>query len=98
MAKGGHAMALAALKILLTLYLLYGLLKFFDFFFLKYETRIERIRAAYQDGGRTIRIFDDVVLILMLVLIILVFASGVEYVSFTTGLLFGITLVQVYFH
>ncbi len=34
----------------------------------------------------------------MLVLLGLLFWGGVEYVSFTTGLLVGMTIIQVYFH
>lgn len=91
-------MALLSLKILLSLYILYALLKFFDFFFQNYDIRIEKIRAAYRDGGRMIAIFDNVVLVLMAVFVGLLFASGIEYLSFATGLLVGMTLIQVYFH
>jgi len=89
---------LLSLKILLTLYILYALLKFFDFFFQNYDTRLKKIRAAYSDGSRTIAIFDNIVLGLMVVFVGLLFATGVEYLSFTTGLLVGMTLIQVYFH
>jgi hypothetical protein len=34
----------------------------------------------------------------MLIFVALLFASGVEYLSFTTGLLVGMTIIQVYFH
>jgi hypothetical protein len=91
-------MAGTALKVLVALYLLYALLKFFDFFYQSYETRMRGIRAAYANGGRGLRIFDNVILIFMAVLVALLFASGIEYLSFTTGLLVGATLIQVYFH
>lgn len=91
-------MARLILKILLILYILYALLKFFDFFYQTYDTRMKAIRAAYSEGGRTIRIFDNTVLILMLAFVVLLFASGVEFLSFTTGLLVGMTIIQVYFH
>ncbi len=87
-----------ALKILLTVYMLYALVKFFDFFFAGYERRMESIRAAYRDDARGIRMFDTAVLILVLIFVALLFASGAEYVSFTAGLLIGMTLIQVYFH
>jgi len=86
------------LKILLTLYIGYALVKFFDFFYLPYDTRIQALRRAYREGSRTIKIFDDVMLVVMLVFVSLLFAAGVEYLSFTTGLLVGMTLIQVYFH
>jgi hypothetical protein len=91
-------MASLSLKILLALYILYALLKFFDFFFLKYEARIERISAAYRNEGRAIRIFDDSILLVMLAFLALLFVSGVDYLSFATGLLVGMTIIQVYFH
>src|SRR5438552_3491209 len=91
-------MATTTLKVLLALYLLYGLLKFFDFFFQSYETRMRGIRAAYANGGRGLRIFDNAILIFIAVLVVLLFVSGVEYLSFATGLLVGCTLIQVYFH
>src|SRR5215475_5026047 len=93
-----HTITAIILKVLLVLYIAYALLKFFDFFFLNYETRIARIRQAYLDGGRQIRLFDNVVLLLMLVLVALLVATSVEYLSFTTGLLVGMTIIQVYFH
>jgi hypothetical protein len=91
-------MALLSLKILLALYIAYALLKFFDFFYQSYDRRIDAIRSAYANDARAIKAFDSVVLILMVVLVVLLFWSGVEYLSFTTGLLVGSTLIQVYFH
>src|SRR5215471_10534474 len=91
-------MALLSLKILLALYIAYALLKFFDFFYQSYERRIGAIRSAYANDARAIKMFDSVVLILMVVLVALLFWSGVEYLSFTTGLLVGATVIQVYFH
>jgi hypothetical protein len=91
-------MASLTLKILVTLYIFYALLKLFDFFFLKYETRIARIRAAYREEGRVLRIFDDSILLIMLGFVALLFVSGFDYLSFVTGLLVGMTIIQVYFH
>ena len=92
-------MALLSLKILLALYITYALLKFFDFFYQSYERRIGAIRSAYANNARAIKAFDGVMLILMAVLVGLLFWSGVvEYLSFTTGLLVGSTLIQIYFH
>jgi hypothetical protein len=86
------------LKILLTIYILYALLKFFEFFFRSEEAKMKGLRAVYSGGGHAIKIFDNVILVLMLVFIGLLFASGVEYLNFTTGLLVGMTVIQVYFH
>ncbi len=91
-------MAALVLKVLLVLYIVYALLKFFDFFFQSYDRRIASIRAAYANNGRAIRVFDNIVLLLMVAFVVLLFASGIEYLSFTTGLLVGCTLIQVYFH
>jgi hypothetical protein len=86
------------LKILLTLYILYALLKFFEFFFRNDEAKMKGLRTVYSSGARIIKIFDNVMLVLMLIFVCLLFASGVEYLSFTTGLLVGMTIIQVYFH
>ncbi len=87
------------LKVLLTLYILYALLKFFEFFFRDEETKRKGLDTVYVKGnGRVVRIFDNVMLVFTLVLLALVFASGVEYLSFTTGLLVGMTIIQIYFH
>jgi hypothetical protein len=92
------SMSALILKILLTLYILYALLKFFEFFFRNDETKMKGLRAVYSGDGRVIRIFDNVMLMLMVVLVALLLATGVEYLSFTTGLLVGMTIIQVYFH
>jgi hypothetical protein len=86
------------LKILLTIYILYALLKFFEFFFRSDEAKMKGLRAVYSGSGHAIKIFDNVTLVLMLVFIGLLFASGVEYLNFITGLLVGMTVIQVYFH
>jgi hypothetical protein len=91
-------MSALILKILLTVYILYALLKFFEFFFRNDETKMKGLRAVYSGDGRVIRIFDNVMLILMVVFVALLIATGVEYLSFTTGLLVGMTIIQVYFH
>ena len=87
------------LKVLLTVYILYALLKFFEFFFRDEATKMKGLDTVYVKGGGTVvRIFDNVMLVFMLVLLGLLFRGGVEYVSFTTGLLVGMTIIQVYFH
>jgi len=91
-------MASIALRILLALYIAYALLKFFDFFYLGYERRPESLRAAYAHDGRAIRVFDGAMLALVAVLVVLQFIAGIDSLSFTTGLMVGCTLIQVYFH
>jgi len=88
-----------ALKILLTIYIVYALLKFFEFFFRKQETKQAGLNAVYvTGGGKIVKIFDNAILLFAIILLILLFVGGVEYVSFTTGLLVGMTIIQVYFH
>jgi len=91
-------MAQTILKILLALYIAYALLKFFDFFYQGYDRRIRSIRAACENNARVLKAFDNIVLALMLLLVVLQLVSGIEYLSFTTGLLVGSTLIQIYFH
>jgi hypothetical protein len=92
-------MPLFVLKILLVVYILYALLKFFAFFFRDDEAKMQGLRTVYVDGGgRIVKIYDNVILIVMVILVGLVFVTGVEYLSFTTGLLVGMTIIQVYFH
>ncbi|WP_326640038.1 hypothetical protein OG884_35130 [Streptosporangium sp. NBC_01755] len=50
------------------------------------------------EGGAFLRWFDDVLLLLMIVLVALLAAVGLEHLSFITGLLVGLTLTQVLFH
>ncbi len=93
------AMNSFTLKILLTVYIVYALLKFFEFFFRKEETKQAGLHAVYvKGGGKIVKIFDNVILLFVIVLLILLFIGGVEYISFTTGLLVGMTIIQVYFH
>ena len=87
------------LKILLTVYIVYALLKFFEFFFRDDEAKMKGLEAVYvRGGGSVVKAFDKMILVFMLILLALLFTSGVEYVSFTTGLLVGMTIIQVYFH
>ncbi|MGC5010899.1 hypothetical protein ACLQ2R_09060 [Streptosporangium sp. DT93] len=85
------------LKILLGLYILQALIKFATLLAVPYATRIKRI-AAVHDGGGFLRWFDDILLLLMITLVALLAAVGLEHLSFITGLLVGLTLTQVLFH
>lgn len=92
-------MSQTILKILLVVYILYALLKFFAFFSRNEAKKMKGLRMVYvEGGGRIIKIFDNAMLFLMLIFVILLFVSGIEYLSFTTGLLVGMTLIQIYFH
>jgi hypothetical protein len=88
-----------ALKVLLTIYIIYALLKFFEFFFRDDEAKSRGLHTVYvRGGGAVVKRFDNAILVFALILLALLFSGGVEYVSFTTGLLVGMTLIQVYFH
>lgn len=92
-------MSLLVLKIFLVVYILYALVKFFEFFLRKEETKMQGLRMVYvEGGGRTVKLFDNIILIVMAIIVGLLFVSGVEYISFTTGLLVGMTIIQVFFH
>lgn len=87
------------LKILLVVYSLYSLLKFIESFIRSDENKAKGLYKIYVQGnGSVIKIFDNVILVLMMLFLVLLFVSGVEYVSFTTGLLVGMTIIQVFFH
>jgi hypothetical protein len=68
-------------------------------FTLSYETRIKRISAEYEDGAKAVRYVDAIVLALCVVFVGLLLVSGkTETLSFATGLVVGMTLIQTYFH
>lgn len=93
----GASLASLILHILLILYIAQALLKMAVHFLVPYQTRRKRIDALY--AGRQIALFDDLVLLLMLVFIaLLVVAGSPGYLSLVTGLVVGMTLIQVYFH
>jgi hypothetical protein len=92
-------MASMILKVLLMLILIQSLVKFFVFFFVSYKYRRKRLDKAYGDKTSATKIFDNVILVVVLVFVILLYVSGeMKYLSFTTGLFVGMTLIQVYFH
>jgi hypothetical protein len=62
-------------------------------FFVPYQTRRKRIDAIY--AGRQIALYDDIVLLLMLVFVgLLVAAGSPAYLGFSTGLVVGMTLIR----
>ncbi len=91
--------SLLILKILLIFFVVYSLVKFFVFFFVKYDTRRKLLDSSYNGKTSATKISDIFLLIMVLLLIVFLYASGMtEYLSFTTGLLVGMVLIQLYFH
>ena len=91
--------ALLALKIVLLFFIVYSLLKFFVFFFVKYTTRRKWLDSSYKGKTSATTLSDIFLLVMVLLLLGFSFASGAtEYVSFATGLLVGMLLIQLYFH
>lgn len=87
------------LLVFLFIYIIYALVKFFEFFYRKKETRKWGLDLVYVKGnGRVVKTFDSVMFIILILMLIALLTSGVEYLSFTTGLLVGMTIIQAYFH
>ena len=91
--------ALLVLKIFLVFFVVYSLIKFMFFFFVKYDTRRKLLDSAYKGKTSGSKIQDIFFLAVILILLGLLFVSGAtEYISFITGLLVGMVLIQLYFH
>jgi hypothetical protein len=91
--------ALLILKILLIFFVVYSLIKFFVFFFVKYDTRRKLLDSSYNGKSTATKISDIFLMSMVLLLIVFLFLSGrTEYLSFITGLLVGMVLIQLYFH
>ncbi len=86
------------LAVLLIGFCLQGLVKFAVGFLVPYSTRIRRIASYYERGGRVIAVYDTVTLVVLLVLVALLAVTGMEHLSFTTGLVVGMLTIQVFFH
>ena len=90
---------LLALEILLTFFVAYSLIKFLVFFFVKYDTRRKLLDGSYEGKTSATKTSDIFLLVGVLILLALLFASGViNYISFITGLFAGMVLIQTYFH
>lgn len=88
-----------ALKILLAFFVVYSLIKFLFFFFVKYDTRHKLLDSSYKGKSSATKTSDIFLLVVILVLLGLLFVSGeMQYISFITGLLVGMMLIQTYFH
>ncbi|GBE67082.1 hypothetical protein MFM001_35440 [Mycobacterium sp. MFM001] len=87
-----------ALTIILIAFCVQGLVKFAIGFLVPYPTRIKRIAAYYRRGGRIISIYDSVTLIIIVTLVVLLFLTEMRELSFITGLIVGMLLIQIFFH
>jgi len=91
--------AATALKILMALFLVQGLIKFFVFFFVPYKVRRRQLDKSYGNKTSATKYFDNSILVVLIILITLLFLSrSMEYLSFITGIYIGATIIQVYFH
>lgn len=87
------------LKILLLLLSIHAVIKPLFFFLLSYQTRRKQLDKSYGNKLSATTVFDNVILLVLLILItLLVLSKQMEYLSFAVGLYVGATLIQVYFH
>jgi hypothetical protein len=87
-----------ALTILLIAFCIQGLVKFAVGFLVPYDTRIKRISSYYERDGRIISIYDSITLAIIMVLVVLLFLTGMQELSFITGLIVGMLIIQIFFH
>lgn len=87
-----------ALTILLIAFCVQGLVKFAVGFLVPYHTRIKRIAAYYERDGRIISIYDSVTLAIIVALVVLLSVTGIQELSFITGLIVGMLIIQIFFH
>ncbi len=87
-----------ALTILLIAFSVQGLVKFAVGFLVPYRTRIARIEAYYRRDGRIISIYDNVTLVIIVALVVLLALTDIHEVSFFTGLIAGMLVIQIFFH
>jgi hypothetical protein len=86
------------LTIVLIAFCIQGLVKFAVGFVVPYRTRISRIASYYQRDGRIITIYDSVTLIIIVALVVLLLLTDMQEVSFITGLIVGMLIIQIFFH
>ena len=94
---GGVRMSIA-LTIVLIAFCVQGLVKFAVGFLVPYQTRIDRIATYYRREGRIISIYDSVTLVIIVALVILLFLTDMHDLSFITGLVVGMLIIQIFFH
>ena len=90
--------AATVLRVFLIVYMLYAYAKFIELFARPKESKKRWLRRVYANRARTVRIFDNVMLVVMAGIVGLVLIAGPNYLNFTAGLLVGMTLIQIYFH
>jgi hypothetical protein len=88
--------AAAVLRVFLIVYMLYAYAKFADVFVRPKESKKRWLRRVY--AGSMVRVFDNVMLVVMLLVVGVTLLAGTEVLSFTSGLLVGMTLIQIFFH
>ncbi len=86
------------LTIVLIAFCVQGLVKFAVGFLVPYSTRINRIATYYRRDGRIISIYDSVTLVIIVALVILLFLTDMHELSFITGLIVGMLIIQIFFH
>jgi hypothetical protein len=84
------------LRIFLIVYMLYAYAKFARLFASSPRSRKRWLKRAY--AGSAVKIFDNVMLVLMVLVAVATLVTGADALSFTSGLLVGMTLVQIFFH
>ena len=87
-----------ALEILLLLFCVHGLFKFTVGFLVLYERRIKQISSYYEKDSKVIGAYDTVMLVLIVLIVVVLFATGVQHLSFIAGLIVGMLLIQVFYH
>ena len=87
-----------ALEILLILYCVQALTRFAIHFLLPYDKRIRQMERNYAKDHKIIARYDDIALVVQLIMVALLFATTMQYLSFLTGLFVGMSLIQLYFH
>ena len=86
------------LTIVLIAFCIQGLVKFAVGFLVPYRTRIARIATYYEHDGRIISIYDSVTLVIIVALVVLLFLTEMQELSFITGLIVGMLVIQIFFH
>jgi hypothetical protein len=86
------------LTIALIAFCIQGLVKFAVGFLVPYRTRIARIAGYYERDGRIISIYDNVTLVIIVALVVLLFLTDMQELSFITGLVVGMLVIQIFFH
>ena len=86
------------LTIVLIAFCIQGLVKFAVGFLVPYRTRIARIATYYEHDGRIISIYDSVTLGIVAAAVVLLFLTEMQELSFITGLIVGMLVIQIFFH